>query len=111
MKTIWRDIKTDPPAGTEYAVLLFPVRSDCGVLYTVSNSQYAKSDYARERYTHWAEFELAPTHAELQLWQDQLTAEDIEKSLQGAIEFLDSLNDQTLPVAADITKDKPLTRY
>ena len=81
MKTVWRDLNTDPPTGNEYAVLLFPCRSDCGVLYVVSNPHYARGEYAKQRYTHWAEFELAPSHDELVAWQDSLTSEDIEKSL------------------------------
>jgi len=69
----WRDLKTDPPTGDEYAVLLFPLRSDIGVLYTVSNPEYARGKYALESgYTHWCEFDLAPNHDELVEWQKQL---------------------------------------
>ena len=72
----WRDLKTDPPSGDEYAVLLFPCKTDCGVLYTVSNPHYARGPYALERgYTHWCEFKLAPTHAQWVRWQDDIQAE------------------------------------
>jgi hypothetical protein len=80
---IWRDLKTDPPTGDEYAVLLFPCRSDCGVLYTVSNSVYAKGSYALSvGYTHWCEFKLAPNHEALVEWQENLTSEEIIDSLR-----------------------------
>ncbi len=72
----WRDLKKDPPTGNEYAVLLFPCKSDCGVLYTVSNPVYARGPYALSSgYTHWCEFELAPTHDKWAKWQDNLIAE------------------------------------
>jgi len=72
----WRDLKTDPPSGNEYAVLLFPCKTDCGVLYTVSNPHYARGPYALERgYTHWCEFKLAPTHKQWVRWQDDIQAE------------------------------------
>lgn len=72
----WRDLKTDPPTGKEYAVLLFPCKSDCGVLYTVSNPVYARGPYALSSgYTHWCEFELAPTHKKWVKWQDNLKIE------------------------------------
>jgi hypothetical protein len=65
----WRDLKTDPPTGNEYAVILFPCKSYCGILYTVSNSLYAHGPYALDAgYTHWAEFELAPEHDKWQQW-------------------------------------------
>lgn len=53
MNIVWRDLNTDPPTGDEYAVLLFPCRTDCGLLYIVSNPQYAKGEFAKQRYTHW----------------------------------------------------------
>ena len=79
----WRDLKTDPPTGDEYAVLLFPCRSDCGVLYQVSNPAYAKGSYALSAgYTHWCQFELAPNHDELVEWQESLTPQEIIDSLR-----------------------------
>jgi hypothetical protein len=69
----WRDLKTDPPTGNEYAVLLFPCKSDCCVLYSVSNPHYARGPYAQTAgYTHWCEFELAPTHNIWVTWQNDL---------------------------------------
>ena len=73
---MWRDLVNDPPSGEEYAVLLFPCKSDCGVLYTVSNPHYARGQYARDAgYTHWCEFKLAPTHAQWAKWQDDIQPE------------------------------------
>jgi hypothetical protein len=70
---LWRDLKFDPPSGEEYAVLLFPCKSDCGILYTVSNPEYARGPYALDAgYTHWAEFSLAPDHDHWVKWQDKL---------------------------------------
>ena len=75
----WRDLKDDPPTGDEYAVLLFPCKSDCGVLYTVSNPHYARGQYALTAgYTHWCEFELAPDHNKWQQWQDELSSDGID---------------------------------
>ena len=66
----WRDLLTDPPTGNEYGVLLFPCKSDCGILYTTSNPDYARGKYAQEAgFTHWCEIELAPTHEEWVQWQ------------------------------------------
>lgn len=69
---IWRDLKTDPPTGSEYCILLFPCKSDVGILYTTSNPHYAMKQGIRQGYTHWAEFELAPTHDEWVRWQDDI---------------------------------------
>jgi hypothetical protein len=75
----WRDLKNDPPTGDEYAVILFPVKSDCGVLYTISNPIYARGPYAlKAGYTHWCEFPLAPNHDIWEVWQEKLKDEDCE---------------------------------
>jgi len=72
----WRCLITDPPTGDEYAVLLFPLKTDCGVLYTVSNPHYARGKYALDQgYTHWCEFELAPDHDKWEEWQNNLISE------------------------------------
>lgn len=73
---VWKDLKTDPPTGDEYCVLLFPCKTDCGLLYITSNTDYARGQYALDAgYTHWAEFNLAPTHAEAQAWQDDVNSQ------------------------------------
>lgn len=77
----WNDLKTNPPTGKEYAVILFPCRSDCGILYTSSNPQYAIKNGVKAGYTHWAEIELAPTHAYWAEWQDSITPEQNLESL------------------------------
>jgi hypothetical protein len=71
----WRDLITDPPTGKEYAVLLFPCKTDCGILYVTSNPQYAIVNAAKQGYTHWCEFKLAPTHDQWQEWQDKINEE------------------------------------
>ena len=71
----WNDLKTNPPTGREYAIILFPCRSDCGILYTTSNPQYAIKNGIEAGYTHWANFELAPTHAYWAEWQGSTTPE------------------------------------
>lgn len=91
----WNDLKTNPPTGNEYAVVLFPCRSDCGILYTMSNPHYAIKNGADNGYTHWSEIELAPDHDALVEWQNNLTHEEIEESLQGAISTLKNINVDT----------------
>jgi|AntAceMinimDraft_11_1070367.scaffolds.fasta_scaffold106575_2 hypothetical protein len=85
MVNIWRDLKTDPPTGNEYAVIIFPCKSDCGVLYTISNPHYARGENAlKAGYTHWCLLTLASNHDEWAKWQDDLpltTDEDIQRSM------------------------------
>lgn len=72
-KMIWYDLKTEPPTDAEYAVLLFPCITDCGVLYTVSNPVYARGQYALNcGYTHWARIHLAPGHHRMVEYQRTL---------------------------------------
>lgn len=68
MESLEQDFKWKKLDGTEgmptddmYAVLLFPLKTACGVSYTVSNPVYARGQYAKEAgYTHWAELTLCP---------------------------------------------------
>lgn len=78
----WNDLKTNPPTGDEYAVILFPCKSDCGILYTASNPHYAIKNGISAGYTHWAEIGLAPDHDKWQDWQDGLNHKEIEEGLQ-----------------------------
>ena len=71
----WRDLKTDPPTGKEHAILLFPCKTDCGLLYITSNPHYAIKNGVLNGYTHWAEIEFAPTHAYWTEWQDSVHAQ------------------------------------
>jgi len=87
----WNDLKENPPTGKEYAVILFPCKTDCGLLYTTSNPQYAVKHGTASGYTHWAEIELAPTHEYWSEWQDNVTPEENKKSLERAVEYLQSL--------------------
>ena len=68
----WRDLATDPPTGNEHCVLLFPCKSDVGILYSVSNPYWAMQHGVNNGYTHWAEFDHAPTHGEWIKWQDEI---------------------------------------
>jgi hypothetical protein len=86
----WRDLKSDPPTGEEYCILLrsgdqtsnlansyfvilFPCKTDCGLLlYITSNPQFAIINGFNQGFTHWCEVELAPTHNQWQEWQDKL---------------------------------------
>lgn len=72
---LWRDLKSDPPTGEEYCVLLFPCKTDCGLLYITSNPQFAITNGAKQGFTHWCDVELAPAHIEWQEWQDKLNEE------------------------------------
>ncbi len=72
MSNNWRDLKTDPPTRDEYCVLLFPCITDCGILYTVSNPEYAKYTAPSHGYTHWCKVELAPTHDIVERYQKTL---------------------------------------
>lgn len=59
------------PTDDMYAVILFPCKTDCCVLYTISNPEYARGSYAKKAgYTHWAEFNLAPEHNYWKDWQE-----------------------------------------
>lgn len=91
----WNDLKTNPPTGNEYAVILFPCKSDCGILYTASNPHYAIKNGVSSGYTHCAEIQLAPDHDKWQDWQDSLTYEEIEESLQNSILTLKNLDIDT----------------
>lgn len=64
--TNWKRLSEELPSEEEYAVLLFPVRSDVGIMYTVSNPFYARATAIHEGYTHWCKFELAPKHHKMQ---------------------------------------------
>lgn len=77
----WNDLKTNPPTGNEYAVILFPCRSDCGILYIASNPHYAIKHGVEAGYTHWAEIELAPTHAYWCEWQEFAKEEEITQRI------------------------------
>ena len=88
----WNDLKTNPPTGKEHAILLFPCRTDCGLLYITSNPHYAIKNGVKAGYTHWAEIEFAPTHAYWAEWQESIRTEENEKSLEGAVEYLQELN-------------------
>lgn len=70
--TQWKDLATDPPTGEEHCVLLFPCKTDVGILYITSNPYYAIKHGIDQGYTHWAEVEHAPTHDEWIRWQDDI---------------------------------------
>ena len=73
----WRDLKSDPPTGEEYCVILFPCKTDCGLLYITSNPQFAIINGFNQGFTHWCEVELAPTHNQWQEWQDKLNEKQV----------------------------------
>lgn len=63
---MWYDLKTNPPVGNR-CVILFPVISDVGILYTTSNPDYARGKYALEAgYTHYMYIDPAPNEAEIE---------------------------------------------
>ena len=72
---LWRELETDPPSGNEYAIILFPCKTDCGLLYIISNPHYAIKHGVNNGYTHWTEFQLAPDHDKLVSWQNGLDGE------------------------------------
>lgn len=65
----WYDLKTSLPTGDEYAVLLFPCQTDCGLLYITSNPSYARINAIKHGYTHWAKIDHAPEHEKWIQWQ------------------------------------------
>ena len=69
---IWYDLKTNPPQDDEYAVLLFPCKTDCGLLYITSNPTFARINGYKNGYTHWARIQKAPTHHYWDKWQRSL---------------------------------------
>ncbi len=71
----WIALDDELPKHEEhYCVLLFPCKSDVGLLYITSNVDYARGPFARQAgYTHWAAIELAPTHDQWDQWQRDLT--------------------------------------
>lgn len=65
-----------PKVEEHYCVLLFPCKTDVGILYITSNVEYARGPYAKQAgYTHWAAIELAPDHEALVKWQEELNNE------------------------------------
>ena len=84
----WNDLITNPPTGNEYAIILFPCKTDCGILYNASNPHYAIKHGVSQGYTHWAEIELAPDHDKWNEWQKNLTQEEITESLENALSIL-----------------------
>ena len=69
---IWYDLKTEPPSDDEYAVLLFPCKTDCGLMYITSNPVFARVNGVKNGYTHWARIHLAPGHHRWEEWQRNL---------------------------------------
>ena len=66
---IWYDLKIEPPSDDEYAVLLFPCKTDCGLMYITSNPVYARVNGVKNGYTHWARIHPAPEHHYWEEWQ------------------------------------------
>jgi hypothetical protein len=69
---IWYDLAIEPPTDDEYAVMLLPCKTDCGLLYTTSNPVYARVNGVKHGYTHWARIQPAPGHRKWKDWQDNL---------------------------------------
>ena len=88
----WNDLITNPPTGNEYAIILFPCKTDCGILYNASNPHYAIKHGVSQGYTHWADIELAPDHDKWNEWQNNLTQEEITESLENALSILGNHN-------------------
>jgi len=62
--TTWIPLSERRPTGQD-CVLLYPVISDVGIAYTVSNPDYARGEYVLEQgYTHWAKFHPHPEEME-----------------------------------------------
>lgn len=66
---IWYDLASEPPTDDEYAVILFPCKTDCGLLYTTSNPVFARVNGVKQGYTHWARIQEAPGHRTWANWQ------------------------------------------
>lgn len=73
----WIALEDELPNREEhYCVLLFPCKSDVGILYITSNVEYARGPFAKQAgYTHWAAIELAPDHQKWQDWQNNYIME------------------------------------
>lgn len=69
----WIKLEDELPPDDVYCVLLFPLKSDVGILYHTSNPAYARVNAIKAGYTHWAKVENAPTHEQWVEWQDKLT--------------------------------------
>lgn len=68
---IWYDLRISKPSENEYAVILFPCKTDCGLLYTMSNPTFARLHGLKNGYTHWAKIHLAPEHDRWEEWQNR----------------------------------------
>ena len=64
----WRCLKTDPPTGNEYGILLWPQTIDVGYNYIISNPQYAIKNGLAHGFLLWYEFPLAPDHDNFIEW-------------------------------------------
>ena len=92
MAVEWKLLSEEKPSLDDYAVILFPCRSPNGILYTVSNPHYARSENATNAgYTHWSRLDLAPCHDKLVKWKDDLTWQEIDASLDEALKYIDEL--------------------
>jgi hypothetical protein len=58
----WRCLRDDPPTGKN-CVVLFPMITDIGILYSASNPHYARKSALAAGYTHWAEITPHPDEA------------------------------------------------
>ncbi len=71
----WRSIADDPPKAEDHvSILVFPLVSDVGHMYNVSNVPYVLGPH--NKYTHWAIINKAPTHDYWEYYCDNIPPYD-----------------------------------
>ena len=64
--TTWSNLETSPPAGDEYAVILYSPKPIMGnLIYYLASPLYAMNDALRAGFTQWAPVHAAGDHAEV----------------------------------------------
>jgi hypothetical protein len=64
--TTWSNLETSPPAGDEYAVILYAPKPIMGnLIYHLASPLYAINDALRAGFTQWAAVHAAGDHAEV----------------------------------------------
>lgn len=64
--TTWSNLETSPPAGDEYAVILYAPKPIMGnLIYHLASPLYAINDALKAGFTQWAAVHAAGDHAEV----------------------------------------------
>lgn len=72
----WVSLDERLPEGQQ-CVLLFPIISDVGIVYTVSNPDFVRGPFCRKQgYTHWKAFDPHPDEEKQYAYNASLYEDD-----------------------------------